>query len=308
MSRLISYAAALMMVLGAAGRLDAARGCTGADNCKACKNCSSCRHCAKSGGSCGVCTRPPPEEKENLTPAPPAGTELLRDAAPVLLVADDVDPRDAEIKMLRAAVKKSATASEPLRAKVRALQKELAAEKAGREADDTARKKQIAALEATIAELRKEGEKLERELRKHRPGQVAGPDPDATVITTKRLETMGEKLARKKVALVGCRFVEVSDDWIDQLPGVTISSNGLQALINVNERQKWIGFRVADDDDHVLSFMFADKEEWGEFLLTLKRGQILNVKGFAIELRHPGWYGVASYEIEKVGEVEEEEQ
>ena len=140
--------------------------------------------------------------------------------------------------------------------------------------------------------------KLDRLLPSDKVANGAVPEVTAT-----QLNTLGEKYDGKTVKMVGVRFSGAANTWVDQLPGISLGSNGLITRVNVQEMQKWIGFSILDNDSKSFSFAFALKGDYGEFLAAMKDDQRINVQGVVVKLTQPGWYGLVCSKIEIAKQV-----
>jgi exonuclease VII large subunit len=217
---------------------------------------------------------------------------------------DAGDPQDAELRMLRAAVKRNAESVQPLRDKIleqaktiNDLRSELDHRKKSSDqlADDSAKKQK--SMEAKIAELTSELAKLKGLLTPS--DAMAGIDGTVEISAT-QLETLGEKYVGKAVKMIHCNFSGASNTFVDELPNVTIASNGLQSVINRNELEKWIGFSVNDSNGRLFMRAFASKKDMGEFLATMKNGTVVNISGVVVKLDQAGSYGIVCDKIEIV--------
>lgn len=198
--------------------------------------------------------------------------------------ADGEHAKDAEIRMLRQSAKNQAAAVKPLRDRIDALRKEVADEKQAAAVRSSALKKEADGLRAEIAKLKAELDKTKVELAKWAPSAPKIGADGATEVTADRIQTMGEQYENKPVRMLDCEFYEVTDTYITSLPGVTIASNGLISRIDVREQEKWVGFTVSDKQEKNFYFLYALKADWAEYLLALKRGDKVNLKGVVVKL------------------------
>jgi hypothetical protein len=152
--------------------------------------------------------------------------------------------------------------------------------KADRKAAADAKKAEEDAEDA----IRKATENIERE----KLAEAAIPE-----ITATQLDTLGERYANKRVKITFARFTRADNNWVDFLPGVTISSNGLQSMINVDEKRKWIGFVARDTKGEYFDRIFASKDTYGDLLAGLDSGSVISLRGTAVMLpRTGGDYGI----------------
>lgn len=129
-------------------------------------------------------------------------------------------------------------------------------------------------------------------------------EKNAPEVTMAQLKIVGERYDGKLVKVTNCRFGGADNIWVDQLPGVTVWSNGIQSVIRKNELESWVGFRVGQDDSY--GEMFAVKADFADILLAMKRGEKLSLYGRVVRLRQAGWYGIVCYRIEKADTKEAE--
>jgi len=117
-------------------------------------------------------------------------------------------------------------------------------------------------------------------------------------VTSKSLESFGEKYKGQIVEMSGCRFYKISETWIKCLPGVFVSQGPDQTTYNEHEYRKWCGFSVDDSNGDYFQFGFALKDQFGPNLLKLKRGDVVGLKGKCVELPGlAGRYGILCSEI-----------
>lgn len=210
------------------------------------------------------------------------------------------DAKDAELKMLRETVKRNAEGTKPLRDRIAALERQLAQQKTDAAAVEKALDRKVVQLKEELDAEKAKTRAAEGELAKWKPRPPALDKDGAEVITPKRLEVMGEKYKGKTVEMMAVRFADLSDSFVDEVPGVQISSNGLVSRINVREKEKWVNFAVRGEDNGLHMKFFASKADWAEFLLTIKSGESLNLKGVAIDLVGTTDYGLICTQIERV--------
>jgi len=120
-------------------------------------------------------------------------------------------------------------------------------------------------------------------------------------ITIQQLQILGEKYAGKRVRITGISFGGAGNTFVDWLPGVVLSDNGLQTVVNVDEMQKWVNFSVFDADLHTFSFAFVLKDKYGEKLAAMKEFHPISIHGYVIALRTAGDYGIVCDRIDDTG-------
>ena len=112
-------------------------------------------------------------------------------------------------------------------------------------------------------------------------------------ITLKQLEITGDKYKHSQVRIQPLIFQGADNRFLDKLPGVMTSTDGVFSTINTEELHKWIGFAVSDDDGESCSYLFAKKEAFADRLVPMKPGTKIDVCGTVIELvLMPGTYGI----------------
>jgi seryl-tRNA synthetase len=216
---------------------------------------------------------------------------------------DDSTDKDAEIRMLRAAVKNQADSEEPLRAKIREQERAMASAAADANKQSADDAKRIATLdkenEALQAQLKEAMSEIDR-LKALMAGgdSIAGAD-GVTAVNSAQMKTIGERFNGQKVKMVHCTFDAVDNILVDELPGVTLSSNGLISEINRAEHDKWIGFSVRDKDYIYFAALFAEKKDFADLLVALKTGATINVTGTVVALENQH-FGIVCSKIEKV--------
>ena len=95
-------------------------------------------------------------------------------------------------------------------------------------------------------------------------------DEEVELVTLKLIENFPERVRGKTIRIQG-QFRGLSDTYLDNIKGVTISSNGLTSRLNVTEKQKWLGFDIEERDSGELFYKcFALKEIFGDQFLNLK--------------------------------------
>jgi exonuclease VII large subunit len=186
-----------------------------------------------------------------------------------------------------------------LQSKIDALQKQLAeastridaqrVELLNARTDTEASKKDLAAAKSEVAKLT--------------PGNALA-SAESPEVNTARLETTGEKYENKVVRMIGVKFNDVDNSSVDLLPGITLASNGLVSRIDTRELEKWIGLSIVDKEGKLFLHVYALKAEYGEILVTLKRGRRINLQGTVVALDQPGWYGLVCSKIEIVPDVD----
>lgn len=115
---------------------------------------------------------------------------------------------------------------------------------------------------------------------------------DATEVTVKQIDVTGERYVDKVVKLIGCEFNEVGNYGVDDIPGVTISTNGLMSLINTREQAKWINVSVSDKSDRFFHKVYATKDPWFDRLEKLPRRSKMDIYGVVVKLDGAGNYGI----------------
>lgn len=120
---------------------------------------------------------------------------------------------------------------------------------------------------------------------------------DLPEVTWKMIDTTGEKYDGKMIRMINLKFKESSNSWVNQLPGITLSSNGLVSTINVKQLEKWIGFYAEDKKGDFGQRYFALKSDFADTILSLDRNTVFDIVGVAIKLKNAGWYGVIVTEL-----------
>ena len=114
--------------------------------------------------------------------------------------------------------------------------------------------------------------------------------------TTSRtiIDNFPERIREKTVRLQG-KFRGFSDIYIDYIPGVTSDSNGLTSLLNLKEKEKWLGFQLGDPDPgsyQSVDKVFAPKDTFADVFLTFSddssKGTPLDIVALALPLHRTG--------------------
>lgn len=155
-------------------------------------------------------------------------------------------------------------------------------------------------LERDLALVQAERDEAKKELSTWRPDNKFAAADKTLEVTTTQLETLGEQYVGKTVVLTGCSFMGADNTWVDELPGVTIRSNGLASVINRDNLEQWIGFSFDDSNGKLFQHAFALKSDKGEMLAQLKDYTKINVRGVVVKLNQAGWYGLVCDTIEIV--------
>ena len=124
----------------------------------------------------------------------------------------------------------------------------------------------------------------------------------SNAVDWKRIETFKTKYVNKGVTLLNCTNFDTSDLWISILPTVQIRSNGLITTINKNEADKYLGVTFRDAKGEYVQKGFVRLDDWGEFVLGLKKTDKVNMQAVVIELTSNNWVGLMITKMEKVPE------
>lgn len=135
-------------------------------------------------------------------------------------------------------------------------------------------------------------EKLVRDQQRAAEEEAALPQ-----ITFAQLDTLGERFYNKRVKITHVVFGKADNSWVDDLPGITISSDGLQSLVNTTEAERWIGFFATDSHQIFFQRLFALKGTYGDMIASLKDGTQLTLVGRVIRLDTNDWYGLVCDKI-----------
>ena len=109
---------------------------------------------------------------------------------------------------------------------------------------------------------------------------------EPTTVTV--IDNFPERVRGRRVALLNAQFLELDGYYIDELPGITLESNGLQSFLNLREKEKWVGFGVRDADGVGYSRVFARKDSHGDQLLALGKRAKIHCFGQMIQLHRAG--------------------
>jgi len=120
---------------------------------------------------------------------------------------------------------------------------------------------------------------------------------DLPEVTWKMIETTGEKYDGKMIRMTNITFAESSTSWVNQLPGITLSTNGLVSRVDSKQLEKWIGFFARDKKGDFGQRYFALKSDFADTLLSLDRNTIIDIVGIVVKLKNAGWYGVIVTDI-----------
>lgn len=161
-------------------------------------------------------------------------------------------------------------------------------------------KSDISIKDAAIADSEERLKKLERELQLYKPSAGLDAQDGIPVVTAKRLEIYGQEYKDKTIRMLNCAFINVNNNWVDSLPGVTLRSNGLTSTLDLREKDKWVGFYIHDSEGTFWTYCFASKESTGEFLLSLADGAKIDLEGIVFtRARSGGEVGVLVTKIVK---------
>lgn len=128
-------------------------------------------------------------------------------------------------------------------------------------------------------------------------GKIANDD-SIPEVTFKKLDIVGERYRRKRVKVVGCRFKKLSTIYLDSLPSVRVSTDGLLTTIKTAEYEKWFGMWLEDKEGESYFKIFAMKAAWVDTFLEMKGDQLLNISGRVVELKNVNGYGIVVTEVE----------
>jgi hypothetical protein len=163
--------------------------------------------------------------------------------------------------------------------------------------------KQISDLKSRLSKTESEYMILQQQLaeaNKYAPSNKIANDNNIQEVDADKLEAFGSKLAGKPVRLLNVKFTGISNTWVTTLPGIAISSNGLITKYDGKLADRWVGFNITDQSGEHMQHMFAEKQEWAEFLINLKKGtERINITGVVVPLSSNGWHGVVVTSIEK---------
>jgi hypothetical protein len=90
--------------------------------------------------------------------------------------------------------------------------------------------------------------------------------------TEKVMTNFPERVRDKRAAFLDAKFLTLSDLHLNELPGVTLESNGLLSRLDLSEKEKWVGFNIRDQEGNAFFHLFARKDTHGDLLLSLERG------------------------------------
>jgi hypothetical protein len=123
---------------------------------------------------------------------------------------------------------------------------------------------------------------------------------DSESVTIEDLENVPERYKDKSVILKNIKLDGFSNSWVDNLPGVTINSNGLVSTINVKAKEKWIGLQI-EEKRKTFWKCFTLKENYDTFKKYVDQDLVrLNLKCQLVQLdRTGGDYGliVTDYDV-----------
>ena len=106
--------------------------------------------------------------------------------------------------------------------------------------------------------------------------------------TEKVMKNFPERVRDKRAAFLDAEFMTLSDSYLNQLPGVTLESNGLESRLDLSQKEKWVGFQIRDQEGNAFFRLFARKDTHGDLLLSLKRGTPVHCFGQVVELDRSG--------------------
>jgi len=117
-------------------------------------------------------------------------------------------------------------------------------------------------------------------------------------VTSTQLETLGERFDDKRVKLTHIKFGRADNLWVESLPGVTISTNGLLSTIDTKAAQQWIGFSIFDNNGRSFGRCFAPKETYADLIAGMKKGTEISLRGYVVAMEGSELYGVVCYKID----------
>ena len=85
--------------------------------------------------------------------------------------------------------------------------------------------------------------------------------------TEKVMKNFPERVRDKRAAFLDAEFMTLSDSYLNQLPGVTLESNGLESRLDLSQKEKWVGFQIRDQEGNAFFRLFARKDTHGDLLL-----------------------------------------
>lgn len=135
----------------------------------------------------------------------------------------------------------------------------------------------------------------EAQLEKEKQEQIEKSTPE---ITAAQLETLGERYVKMSVKMTNAQFDSADNTFVDELPGVTVEDNGLEEIIDMRERNLWIGFSVADSNGRSFNYCYALKSHYGDMVAGMKAGATVNLRGVVVELTQAGEYGLICTSVE----------
>ncbi|MCH2599663.1 MAG: hypothetical protein MKZ94_09600, partial [Pirellulales bacterium] len=77
-------------------------------------------------------------------------------------------------------------------------------------------------------------------------------------------------------------------------------SNGLITTINKNEADKYLGVNFRDEKGEFVQRGYVVLDDWGEFILGLKKTDKVNLQAVVIQLTSNNWVGLMITKMEKV--------
>jgi len=106
------------------------------------------------------------------------------------------------------------------------------------------------------------------------PSNSLAADDGIPTVTTDRVNALLSEYDGKQVKMLNCRFLGVDRD------GATDRIQG--------GNDKWISFDFQDSKGKYFHHAFASKENFAEFLLSLQKGEKLNLQGTIVEIDYAG--------------------
>lgn len=142
-------------------------------------------------------------------------------------------------------------------------------------------------MRSKVANADQRAAEAERRLATIAPGNAIADRDGVAQITLKRFTMFGREFLGKTVRITGCEFKEVDDD-VDNMPGVTLASDGLMSRIDVAQKNRWIRVLFGDPTDSLFFNCYAEKQDFAEIFLSLSRGDLFDCEARVVELERTG--------------------
>lgn len=105
-------------------------------------------------------------------------------------------------------------------------------------------------------------------------------DASTPEIFAKSIELTKEKYQRKRVKLLNCRFVQVSN--AGRRDEFHIVGGQLRPVANADDVQTWINVVVYDSKGEKFKEAFAVKGDWAEKMIEANRDDLINLYGYVV--------------------------